>query len=611
MKKYKTIDLFSGLGGIRRGYELTGRFSNVLSADIDKYACQVYKHLYNEDSYNDVTSEEFKNKVENIEYDVLLGGFPCQAFSIAGLQKGFADETRGTLFFDIADIIKRTKPKSFMLENVEGLLKHEKGNTFKTIIKVLNELNYKVVGVDIKNGEIKYDAKNLVRSTKDFGIPQKRARIFIMGFRNDIIPKNYKFPNLPDHSDEKIYRNLYDLLESKVDSKYYLSDKLLTTLKNHKASHASVNSGFGYIVVNEGENPVSNTIMATGGSGKERNLIRQYVKEYDNLWEKIDHLINSNEQDLQTSRLDYLDRVITTGNVTTYLKIAEGCSNRCTYCAIPYIRGAYISRPFEKIIEEAKSLAEKGYKEIIVIAQDTTKYGMDLYGKSRLAELLQELSKIDGIKWIRFLYAYPESITDELIQTVKNNDKICKYFDIPIQHISDPVLKRMNRKTTGENIKNIIKKIKKEIPEAILRTTLIVGFPGETEEDFEKLMEFVEEANFDKLGAFKYSKEEGTPAAKLPEQIHYKTKQKRLDAIMTLAQKISKQKLQEKIGNEYEMLVENKTFDGRYYCGRTYMDIPEEDGLIFIPNTKPNLENTWIKVKVTDVKNYDLIGELK
>lgn len=292
MKKYKTIDLFSGLGGIRRGYELTGRFSNVLSADIDKYACQVYKHLYNEDSYNDVTSEEFKNKVENTEYDVLLGGFPCQAFSIAGLQKGFADETRGTLFFDIADIIKRTKPKSFMLENVEGLLKHEKGNTFKTIIKVLNELNYKVVGVDIKNGEIKYDAKNLVRSTKDFGIPQKRARIFIMGFRNDIIPKNYKFPNLPDHSDEKIYRNLYDLLESKVDSKYYLSDKLLTTLKNHKASHASVNSGFGYIVVNEGENPVSNTIMATGGSGKERNLIRQYVKEYDNLLVGRGNLIN-------------------------------------------------------------------------------------------------------------------------------------------------------------------------------------------------------------------------------------------------------------------------------------------------------------------------------
>jgi len=283
MKIYKTIDLFSGLGGIRRGYELTGRFTNVISADIDRYACEVYKHLYNEDSYNDVTTEQFKNKIENTNYDVLLAGFPCQAFSIAGLQKGFADETRGTLFFDIADILKRTKPKSFMLENVEGLLKHDKGNTFKTIIKVLDELNYKVVGVDIINSNIVYNARDLVRSTKDFGIPQKRARIFIMGFRKDIIPKNYKFPPLPIKSNEKIYNNLYDLLEEKVESKYYLSERLLTTLKNHKASHASSNSGFGYIVVNEGENPISNTIMATGGSGKERNLIRQHVKEYDGL----------------------------------------------------------------------------------------------------------------------------------------------------------------------------------------------------------------------------------------------------------------------------------------------------------------------------------------
>lgn len=283
MKIYKTIDLFSGLGGIRRGYELTGRFTNVISADIDRYACEVYKHLYNEESYNDVTTEQFKNKVENTDYDVLLAGFPCQAFSIAGLQKGFADETRGTLFFDIADILKRTNPKSFMLENVEGLLKHNKGNTFKTIIKVLDELNYKMVGVDIINSNIVYNARDLVRSTKDFGIPQKRARIFIMGFRKDIIPKNYKFPSLPNKSNKKIYNNLYDLLEEKVEPKYYLSERLLTTLKNHKASHASSNSGFGYIVVNEGENPISNTIMATGGSGKERNLIRQHVKEYDSL----------------------------------------------------------------------------------------------------------------------------------------------------------------------------------------------------------------------------------------------------------------------------------------------------------------------------------------
>ncbi len=331
------------------------------------------------------------------------------------------------------------------------------------------------------------------------------------------------------------------------------------------------------------------------------------IKDYDKLWEKIDTLIDPKKLNLHTTQLDYMNRVITTGKITAYLKIAEGCSNRCTYCAIPYIRGKYVSRPFEEILEEAKNLANKGYKEIIVIAQDTTKYGIDLYGKPKLAELLEEISKIEGIKWIRFLYAYPESITDELIETVKNNEKICKYFDIPIQHISDSVLKRMNRKTTGEDIKQIILKIKKEIPEAILRTTLIVGFPGETEEDFQKLIKFIGEAYFDKLGAFKYSKEEGTPATKLPNQIHYKTKIKRYNKIMELAQKISKQKLQEKIGQEYEMLIETETFDKRYYVGRTYMDIPEEDGLVFIP--KNNIQNTWIRIKITNVKNYDLIGE--
>lgn len=331
------------------------------------------------------------------------------------------------------------------------------------------------------------------------------------------------------------------------------------------------------------------------------------IKDYDKLWEKIDTLIDPKKLNLHTTQLDYKNRVITTGKITAYLKIAEGCSNRCTYCAIPYIRGKYVSRPFEEILEEAKNLANKGYKEIIVIAQDTTKYGIDLYGKPKLAELLEEINKIEGIKWIRFLYAYPESITDELIETVKNNEKICKYFDIPIQHISDSVLKRMNRKTTGEDIKQKILKIKKEIPEAILRTTLIVGFPGETEEDFQKLIKFIGEAYFDKLGAFKYSKEEGTPAAKLPNQIHYKTKIKRYNKIMELAQKISKQKLQEKIGQEYEMLIETETFDKRYYVGRTYMDIPEEDGLVFIP--KSNIQNTWIRIKITNVKNYDLIGE--
>ena len=334
------------------------------------------------------------------------------------------------------------------------------------------------------------------------------------------------------------------------------------------------------------------------------------IKKYECIWEEIEKLINTEKIVLKSNKLDYLSRVITTGNTTAYLKIAEGCSNKCTYCAIPYIRGEYISRPFEEIIEEAKLLAEKGYREIIVIAQDTTKYGIDNYGKPRLAELLREISKIAGFKWIRFLYAYPESITDELIQEVKNNEKICKYFDIPIQHISNPVLKRMNRKTTGERIEAIIEKIKKEIPEVVLRTSLIVGFPGETEKDFEELHEFVAKAKFDKLGVFKYSKEDGTPAERLPDQIHYKTKIKRHEKIMSLAKKISKQKLAEKIGREYDMLIETKTFDEKYYVGRTYMDIPEEDGLVFVPNYKPNLEGNWVKIKITDINDYDLIGEI-
>lgn len=282
-KTYNCIDLFAGIGGIRRGYEMTGRFNNVLSAEIDKYACKVYKHLYNEDPYNDVTDEKFKKKVEKTAYDVLLAGFPCQAFSIAGKQEGFKDQTRGTLFFDIADILFRTKPKAFMLENVEGLLRHKKGETFKIIAKTLDLLEYKIVGVEVKNNEVIFDSKEIVRTTKDFGIPQKRARTFIMGFRKNIIPSKYIFPKLPSCSEKKIYKNLYDLLEERVDSKYYLSDKLLNTLKRHKDKHAFAKAGFGYIIVNKGEKPLSNTIMATGGSGKERNLIKQYVSEYDNL----------------------------------------------------------------------------------------------------------------------------------------------------------------------------------------------------------------------------------------------------------------------------------------------------------------------------------------
>ena len=351
------------------------------------------------------------------------------------------------------------------------------------------------------------------------------------------------------------------------------------------------------------------------------------IDDYDNLWDKIEELISCQKgpslmtscqkgpSSLTTATMfnekEYLDRVVSTGENYAYLKIGEGCSNFCTYCAIPYIRGLFVSRPMEDILKEAKMLAKKGIKELIVIAQDTTKYGIDLYGKSKLAELLQELCKIKEFKWIRFLYSYPEGITDELIKTVKENDKICKYFDIPIQHISNDVLKRMNRKTSKENIENLITKIRKEIPNVVLRTSLIVGFPGETQNDFDELYKFVQKTKFDKLGVFSYSKEEGTPASKMQNQIHYKTKQSRLNKIMSLQQDISREKLENNIGKTIEVLVENMSFDGKYLVGRTKNDVPEEDGIVFVKRTQKNENkiNQFIKCKVIEVSNYDLIAE--
>ena len=329
------------------------------------------------------------------------------------------------------------------------------------------------------------------------------------------------------------------------------------------------------------------------------------IDEYNNLWEKIEDLLKRDvvvksknkyfEKVTDIKQLplldpdEFLERVVTTGKNYAYLKIGEGCSNNCTYCAIPYIRGAFKSRPFEDIVEEAKMLAKQGIQEIIVIAQDTTKYGIDLYKKARLAELLHEISKIEGIKWIRFLYSYPEGINEELIQEVRKNDKIAKYFDIPIQHISNKVLKRMNRKTSKENIEKLIKNIKENIPNVVLRTSIIVGFPGETKEDFEQLLEFIEYAKFDKLGAFPYSKEEGTPAAKLPDQIHGNTKKARYNKLMQKQQQISRNNLQKRIGKIEEVLIEDISFDNKYFIGRTMQDVPEIDGIVYIENDK-NLE---------------------
>ena len=333
------------------------------------------------------------------------------------------------------------------------------------------------------------------------------------------------------------------------------------------------------------------------------------IKEYEKAWDEISKLINIPEEGKYTN-MEYLEREISTGKNMAYLKIAEGCSNRCTYCAIPAIRGPFESRKIEDVLKEAEQLAKKGVKELVVIAQDTTKYGIDLYGKPRLAELLEKLCKIDGFKWIRFLYAYPETITDELIEVVKNNEKICNYFDIPIQHISNSVLKKMNRKSNEESIKELIKKIRKEIPNVIIRTSLIVGFPGETEDDFQKLCEFVKIAKFDRMGAFTYSKEDGTPAEKLPNQIHGNTKKARYNKIMKIQKEISDRKGKEKIGKTYEVLVENKSFDGKYLVGRTYMDVPDEDGVVYIQSSDTSLIGKFIEVKITDYSDYDLIGKI-
>lgn len=355
------------------------------------------------------------------------------------------------------------------------------------------------------------------------------------------------------------------------------------------------------------------------------------LDEYAQMWEIIQKLISENKVETTPSKTEnkkimelepmpmfkseeFLNRVVTTGSNFAYLKIGEGCSNKCTYCAIPYIRGPFISRKKEDILEEANMLAKKGITEIIIIAQDTTKYGVDIYGKSMLATILHEITKIEGIELVRFLYTYPEGIEDELIEEVAKNDKIAKYFDIPIQHISSTILKRMNRQTNKEKIQMLLEKIKAKIPNVTLRTSLIVGFPGESEEEFNELVEFLPEMKFDKLGAFKYSKEEGTPAAKMVDQIEDEVKEVRYKKVMELQEKISKQKQQEKIGKEYKVLVENMTYDEKYFVGRTSHDVPDIDGVVYIKKEdnvkKEDVINKYIQCCVIDVETYDLIAKI-
>ena len=349
------------------------------------------------------------------------------------------------------------------------------------------------------------------------------------------------------------------------------------------------------------------------------------LEEYDKLWEKIEKYLNTKMEEKmpETKKQEklkvlpipnfqeFMQRVITTGKNYAYLKIGEGCSNFCTYCAIPYIRGPFVSRKKEEIIEEAKMLAEKGIKELIIIAQDTTKYGIDLYKKPGLPNLLEEISKINGIEWIRFLYSYPEGISKELIETVKNNKKILPYFDIPIQHISNKLLKKMNRKTSKEEILNLIEEIRKNIPNATLRTSIIVGFPGETNEDFEELMDFIELAKFDNLGAFMYSKEEGTPAASFKNQIHGNTKKSRYNKLMQKQQEIVRKKLEEQIQKQYTVLVEDISFDSKFLIGRTKNQAPDIDGITYIINeNNENCINNFVDVKITKVLDYDVQAQI-
>lgn len=303
-------------------------------------------------------------------------------------------------------------------------------------------------------------------------------------------------------------------------------------------------------------------------------------------------------------------RINTTGGFYSYLKIAEGCDKHCTYCIIPKIRGDYRSFPMEKLIQEAKQLAADGVEELILVAQETTMYGKDLYGKKCLPELLKKLCEIAGIKWIRILYCYPEEITDELIQVIKEEDKICKYLDMPIQHGSDGILKRMGRRTNRQELIDIVGKLRKEISEICLRTTLITGFPGETQQDHEELVSFVKQMKFDRLGVFTYSPEEDTPAAKFDNQIEESVKEQRREQIMQEQQKIAFEAAENMLYQKVQVLIEGELPEENVYIGRTYKDAPNVDGYIFVNSSHPLMSGEMVTVQVTDAKGYDLIGEV-
>ena len=335
---------------------------------------------------------------------------------------------------------------------------------------------------------------------------------------------------------------------------------------------------------------------------------------YDKILEAIDEAL-AGHTELKMEDINALPqvetkRLVTTGGHYAYLKIAEGCDKHCTYCIIPKVRGDYRSVPMEKLLKEARELAEGGVKELILVAQETTVYGVDLYGEKKLPELLRKLCEIPGLYWIRILYCYPEEITEELIQVIKEEEKICHYLDLPIQHASDGILKRMGRRTTKQELVDIIGKLRKEIPDIALRTTLITGFPGETQEQHEELMAFVDEMEFERLGVFTYSPEEDTPAATMPDQIPEEVKELRQAELMELQQEIAFEKAEDMIGSELLVMIEGKVVDENAFVGRTYMDAPNVDGLIFVNADQELMSGDFARVKVTGANEYDLIGGL-
>lgn len=336
---------------------------------------------------------------------------------------------------------------------------------------------------------------------------------------------------------------------------------------------------------------------------------------YEDLSDKINEALEGKEVLESLKDIDYLptpltDRDSMSGGYYAYLKIAEGCDKCCTYCVIPKVRGHYRSVPMDNLIAQAKHLVNNGAKELILVAQETTLYGKDIYGEKSLPKLLDELSKIDELKWIRILYCYPEEITDELIDAIKRNPKVCNYLDMPIQHGADDVLRRMGRWTNREQIENTVSKLRKEIPDIVLRTTLITGFPGETEEDFEQLKEFVEKMQFDRLGVFTYSREEDTPAAEMDKQIEEEIKASRRDEIMQIQQDIAFDKSNSRVGEIYEVMIEGKLPEEGVYIARTYMDAPDVDGYVFIQSDYNFDSGDFVKVEITRSDEYDLIGEI-